>query len=75
MPRYLYAASVTCAAGTQTFYIDADTQEEADARADDKDTDGIYAEEIEVQDLSRLDACGETTTDDYGDFPSTKEGS
>jgi hypothetical protein len=74
MPRYLYVASITSAAGNQTFYIDADSREEADIRAAQHDTDGMYAEEIEVQDLSRLEACGETTTDDFGDFPSTKEG-
>lgn len=69
MKRFLYSASVTSASGSQTFYIDAESQAEADKRARSGDTDGIHSEEVLVDDLSRLEACGETTIDDFGDFP------
>lgn len=69
MKRFLYSASVTAASGHQVFFIDAASQEEADARAREGDSDGIHSEEVMVDDLSALDPCGETTLDDYGDFP------
>jgi len=69
MKRFLYQANVDGAEGNQTFYIDAETQEEADARAQNDESDGIYESEVEVTSLGSMELIGETTTDDYGDFP------
>lgn len=69
MKRYLYVAAVKQASGSQTFYIDAESQGEADERARAGDTDGIYLHEVEVTDLYELEPCGDTGTDDFGDFP------
>lgn len=69
MKRFLYEASIQSATGTQVFYIDAGTQAEADARAAQDDTDGMYQHEAEVQSLSDLTPIGETSLTDFGDFP------
>jgi hypothetical protein len=68
LKRFVYTASVESTYGHQSFYIDATTREEADERAARNDTDAIYAEEIEVQDLGKLVFDNETTTDDFGQF-------
>jgi hypothetical protein len=67
--RFLYSAGIESAAGWQTFYIDAHTREEADDRAAKHDTDGIYAEEVSVEDLGRLVFDNETSVTDFGDYP------
>lgn len=72
MKRFLYSASVESVSGYQTFYIDAESREEADERAAAHDTDGIYWEEVEVQDLARLSFDDETHLDDFGQFPPAK---
>ncbi|TKI06389.1 hypothetical protein FCN80_10230 [Martelella alba] len=65
--RFLYNAQVECAAGFQTFFVDAETRKQADKLIE---TEGdIYASEIEVQSLSDYEFDSETTTDDFGDFP------
>jgi hypothetical protein len=69
--RFLYSASIESAAGWQTFYVDAETREEADERAAKHDTDGIYMEEVSVEDLGRLVFDNETAVTDFGDFPPT----
>lgn len=66
--RFLFCRSVLEANGSQTYYVDADTPEEAAKLL--KETGGeLYAEEVEVYALSEPEAAGETTTDDFGDFP------
>lgn len=69
LKRYLYTAEVKSASGHQVFYIDAASREEADARAQAGQSDGIHSEEVMVDDLHELDFTGETSTNDYGDFP------
>ena len=65
--RYLFIANVTNASGTQTFYVDAESQEEANRLIE---TGGeMYSNEVEVTDLSDFEPAGVTTLDDYGDFP------
>ena len=66
MKRFLYTYSVTAASGTQTFYVDAETQEEADELI--QAGGEIYSNDVEVTDLGEPDRAGETNIDDYGDF-------
>lgn len=67
MRRFLFSHEVKAASGSQTFYVDAETLEEARAILK---TDGgeIYSNEVEVTDLSEPEDAGETTLDDFGDF-------
>lgn len=69
LKRFIYSATVTCGSGSQSFYIDAKNREEADARAANKESDGMYADDSEVTDLDALEYEDETTVDDFGDFP------
>lgn len=64
--RFLYHADVKKARGWQCCYIDAETQAEADERAREWDTDGVYDEEIEVLESGVLESEGETTINDPG---------
>lgn len=67
--RFIYSATVISGSGSQSFYIDEETREEADNRAANKESDGMYANDSEVIDLDSFDYEDETTIDDYGDFP------
>lgn len=69
MKRYLYTASAESVYGSQTFYIDAESQKQANERASRHDTDGIYEEMLEVQGLGDFEPCGDTDLSDFGDFP------
>ncbi|HII3672150.1 TPA: hypothetical protein ACY3XY_002435 [Yersinia enterocolitica] len=69
LKRFIYSATVTSGSGSQSFYIDAKNREEADARAANNESDGMYADDSEVTDLDALDYEDETTVDDFGDFP------
>ncbi|EKN5088598.1 hypothetical protein DVP68_23625 [Yersinia enterocolitica] len=69
LKRFIYSATVTSGSGSQSFYIDAKSREEADARAANNESDGMYADDSEVTDLDALDYEDETTVDDFGDFP------
>ncbi len=69
LKRFIYSATVTSGSGSQSFYIDAESREEADARAANNESDGMYADDSEVTDLDALDYEDETTVDDFGDFP------
>ncbi|HGH4406316.1 TPA: hypothetical protein ACJIVJ_000489 [Yersinia enterocolitica] len=69
LKRFIYSATVTSGSGSQSFYIDAESREEADERADNKESDGMYADDSEVTDLDALEYEDETTVDDFGDFP------
>ncbi|HHH1924162.1 TPA: hypothetical protein ACPZT9_000357 [Yersinia enterocolitica] len=69
LKRFIYSATVTSGSGSQSFYIDAKNREEADARAANKESDGMYADDSEVTDLDAFDYEDETTVDDFGDFP------
>ena len=70
--RYLYEAPVTDASGTQVFYVDALSRREADRRAANDETDGIFSNEVEVTNLGSLEFIDETTIEDFGDFPPDK---
>lgn len=69
LKRFIYSATVTSGSGSQSFYIDAESREEADARAANNESDGMYADDSEVTDLDALEYEDETTVDDFGDFP------
>lgn len=69
LKRFIYSATVTRGSGSQSFYIDAKSREEADARAANNESDGMYADDSEVTDLDTLEYEDETTVDDFGDFP------
>ncbi|CNG57449.1 hypothetical protein [Yersinia enterocolitica] len=69
LKRFVYSAMVTSGSGSQSFYIDAESREEADERAANNESDGMYADDSEVTDLDALDYEDETTVDDFGDFP------
>ena len=71
MKRFLYTASVKRADGSQTFYVDAESQEDAD-RLIEAGGGEMYASEVEVTDLGELEPSGTTTLDDFGDFPPTE---
>lgn len=67
MKRFLFDMPVTDANGTQTFYVDAETPEQALEALNSGDYDGgIYDEEIEVMALGEASYAGETTLDDEG---------
>ncbi|EPE5151576.1 hypothetical protein ACVQFJ_004114 [Yersinia enterocolitica] len=69
LKRFIYSATVTSGSGSQSFYIDAESREEADARAANNESNGIYADDSEITDLDALEYEDETTVDDFGDFP------
>lgn len=69
MKRFLYSAAVEKCGGSQTFFIDAETSVAADKRAAADESDGIYSHDVDVESLGSMEACGVTTTDDYGDYP------
>lgn len=69
MKRYLYNASVEGAGGSQTFYVDAETREEADAKLKANGPTDIYAADVDVTDLGKFEFDSETSVDDFGDFP------
>lgn len=66
--RYLYTASVKGAEGSQTFFVDAESREEADAIVAAGETHGIYTSDVEVQSLDDLEFSGETEVTDNGDY-------
>ncbi|MGE4748530.1 hypothetical protein AB8990_03380 [Yersinia enterocolitica] len=69
LKRFIYSAMVTSGSGSQSFYIDAKNREEADKRAANNESDGMYADDSEVTDLGALEYEDETTVDDFGGFP------
>ncbi|MHA3667824.1 hypothetical protein ACX1IQ_04630 [Yersinia enterocolitica] len=69
LKRFIYSATVTSGSGSQSFYIDAESREEADARAANNESNGMYADDSEITDLDALEYEDETTVDDFGDFP------
>ncbi len=69
LKRFIYSAMVTNSSGSQSFYIDAKSREEADERAAKNESDGMYTNDSEVTDLDSLEYEDETTVDDFGDLP------
>ena len=68
LKRFLFNYSIESASGHQTFYVDAKNLKEAEEKI--KSGGEIYAHECEVTDLSdKPEFAGETTLDDFGDFP------
>lgn len=70
--RFLFTAQIERAEGSQTFYVDADTQEEAMAALKNGGGD-IYSQEVEVVSLSSFEFEQITSTDDYGDYPPSED--
>lgn len=66
--RYLITRSITAAEGTQTFWVDAESEADALQKYEEGEG-GMYQSEFEVMDLGEPENSGETTFDDYGDFP------
>lgn len=65
--RFLIERQVTSAEGTQTFWVDAENED--DALAEHRaGKGGIYSDECEVQGLGEPEIAGETELDDFGDF-------
>lgn len=66
MKRFLFIEDVVSVSGTQTFYVDAETQEEALEIL--KSTGGtIYSNDYEITSYGDEPTfCGETTVDDHG---------
>ncbi len=64
--RFLIERPITSASGTQTFWVDADTEEEALARHEAGEGD-IYTSNCEVMGLGKPAIVGETSMDDTGD--------
>ncbi len=72
MKRYLFTAEIKAAAGSQTFFIDAESREEAEANLEAGGGE-IYTHDVEVIDLEVFEFSGETSLDDFGDFQPVKE--
>lgn len=69
--RFLINTSVKDASGTQTWYVDAESWEEALVKFDGAGGN-LYESEVEVTDLGEPEPAGTTTLDDYGscgDYP------
>ena len=68
LKRYLFTANVTQVEGCQMFYVDAETPEQAEKIM--KSVGGtIYSEALSVMDISTPYLDGETSLNDFGDFP------
>lgn len=65
LKRFLIDCSVKAAEGTQTFYVDAVSEEEAIVKFEDGGGE-MYANEVEVMDLGEPSISGQTTLDDIG---------
>ncbi len=70
--RFLFTATVKHVEGYQTFFVDAETQEEAEAGIENGNGQ-IYEHELEVTDLDDFILDRVTTTDDFGDYPPISE--
>ena len=66
LKRYLIQCEVIEASGSQIFYVDAGTEEEAIERFANGEGN-FYADEVEVTNLSEGWVCGTTDLDDRGD--------
>jgi len=66
--RFLFTATVKHVEGYQTFFVDAETQEEAEAGIENGKGQ-IYEQELDVTDLDKFILDRVTTTDDFGDYP------
>jgi hypothetical protein len=67
MKRFLFQYGVKNASGSQTFYVDAESLDEA-RKLLDRDGGDLYSNEVEVTDLTEPEYEGETTLDDFGDY-------
>lgn len=70
--RFLFTATVKHVEGYQTFFVDAETQEKAEAGIENGHGQ-IYEQELYVTDLDDFILDRVTTTDDYGDYPPISE--
>ena len=67
MKRFLIQTSVENAEGSQTWYVDAESEAQALEKYKAGEAD-IYASEVDVTSLGAPEWAGETTLDDFGDF-------
>ncbi|WP_313471264.1 hypothetical protein [Atlantibacter hermannii] len=70
--RFLFTATVKHVEGYQTFFVDAETLEEAEAGIENGKGQ-IYEQELDVTDLDDFILDRVTTTDDFGDYPPISE--
>lgn len=70
--RFLFTATVKHVEGYQTFFVDAETQEKAEAGIENGEGQ-IYEQELDVTDLDDFILDRVTTTDDFGDYPPISE--
>ena len=70
--RFLFTATVKHVEGYQTFFVDAETQEEAEAGIENGEGQ-IYEHELDVTDLDDFILDRVTATDDFGDYPPISE--
>lgn len=66
MKRFLINTDVVDAQGVQTWYVDAESEDEALEKFN-AGAGEIYENEVEVTKLGDPEICGETTLDDFGD--------
>jgi hypothetical protein len=67
MKRFLIETSVENAEGSQTWYVDATSEDEALKKYEQGGCD-LYASNVDVTSLGEPEISGETTLDDFGDF-------
>ena len=67
MKRFLIETSVENAEGSQTWYVDATSEDEALKKYEQGRCD-LYASNVDVTSLGEPEISGETTLDDFGDF-------
>lgn len=70
--RFLFTAEVKHAEGAQTFRVDAETLEKAKEILESGGGD-IYQHDVEVVSLDDFEFDGETSLDDFGDYPEESE--
>ena len=72
MKRFLIQTSVENAEGSQTWYVDAETEAEALKKYNDGDCN-MYQNEVDVTSLGEPELAGETSLDDFGDYVTTPQ--
>jgi hypothetical protein len=72
MKRFLIQTSVENAEGSQTWYVDAETEAEALKKYNDGDCN-MYQNEVDVTSLGEPELAGETSLDDFGYYVTTPQ--
>lgn len=66
LKRFLISHDVVNASGTQVFWVDAESEDEAMAKHQAGESD-MYSSEVEVTKLGEPSLCGTTSLDDTGE--------